>query len=256
MADEITTGKPTTGQDNDTINDSSTIKYWITDTQLQMLADAIRAEGNTSALLTYPNGFVSAINNLSGVHTDNIPANWPKDFNNIYWTTNEELQSIADAIRIKTNTSETLTYLEDFINNLTIVNENMWTISPFYMESYDSTTGLYTFVAHDADSNVFTTSDNTMFNAIYNSDYLNIKFNEDNVYTLTPLSRVNLDITFGDTPYENTSGILFRLTMIDDNIFNIKLQYCLENVTWLRQPHPSLSTWDQQKIIISQNIYY
>lgn len=232
-----------------------TVKYWVTDTQLQYLADAIRAEGNTSALLTYPNGFVSAINNLSGVHTDNIPANWPKDFNNIYWTTSEELQSIADAIRIKTNTSETLTYLEDFINSLTIVNENMWTISPFYMESYDNTTGLYTFTAHDANSNVFTTPDNTMFNTIYNGDYLNIKFNEDNVYILTPVSRSNLDITFGDAPYAATSGILLRLIMIDDNVLNIQLQYCLENVTWFRPSYPSLNTWDQQKIIISQNIY-
>ena len=36
--------------------------YLTTDSELEAVADAIRAKGATSALLVYPNGFVSAIN--------------------------------------------------------------------------------------------------------------------------------------------------------------------------------------------------
>ena len=35
--------------------------YLTTDTDLAAVANAIRAKGNTNALLSYPNGFVSAI---------------------------------------------------------------------------------------------------------------------------------------------------------------------------------------------------
>lgn len=114
--------EPTPGEET-TPSVESVIKYWVTDDQLEFLANAIRAESGTSARLTYPNDFVSAINNLSGTHTSSISANWPTDFNHIYWTTSEELESIADAIRAKNNTSETLTYLEDFINSLTVIDE-------------------------------------------------------------------------------------------------------------------------------------
>lgn len=98
-------------------------KYWVTDTQLQLLANAIRKEGGTTALLTYPDGFVSAINSLDHVKTESLNVAWPAEYNNIYWTTQTELQNIANAIRSKNSSSETLTFLEDFVDNLVIVNE-------------------------------------------------------------------------------------------------------------------------------------
>jgi hypothetical protein len=39
--------------------------YIVTDTELTSIADAIRAKGGTSATLSYPNGFVSAIGDIS-----------------------------------------------------------------------------------------------------------------------------------------------------------------------------------------------
>lgn len=100
-----------------------TTKYWVTDTQLQLLADAIRKEGGTTALLTYPDGFISAINNLEHVKTETLNVTWPAEYNNIYWTTKTELQNIANAIRSKNSSSETLTFIRDFINNLVVINE-------------------------------------------------------------------------------------------------------------------------------------
>jgi len=87
------------------------------------LANAIRKEGGTTALLTYPDGFVSAINSLDHVKTESLNVAWPAEYNNIYWTTQTELQNIANAIRSKNSSSETLTFLEDFVDNLVIVNE-------------------------------------------------------------------------------------------------------------------------------------
>lgn len=39
--------------------------YLTTDTELTSVANAIRTKGGTNALLTWPNGFVDAISNIS-----------------------------------------------------------------------------------------------------------------------------------------------------------------------------------------------
>ena len=47
--------------------------YWVTDTELTSIADAIRAKGGTSASLTFPTGFADAIDAIpsggGGSHT-------------------------------------------------------------------------------------------------------------------------------------------------------------------------------------------
>lgn len=40
--------------------------YIVKDTELTGVANSIRTAGSTSSLLTFPNGFISAINNISG----------------------------------------------------------------------------------------------------------------------------------------------------------------------------------------------
>ena len=40
--------------------------YIVKDTELTSVANAIRTAGGTSSLLTFPNGFANAINNISG----------------------------------------------------------------------------------------------------------------------------------------------------------------------------------------------
>lgn len=40
--------------------------YIVKDTELTSVANAIRTAGGTSSLLSFPNGFVSAVNNISG----------------------------------------------------------------------------------------------------------------------------------------------------------------------------------------------
>lgn len=40
--------------------------YIVKDTELTSVANSIRTAGGTSSLLTFPNGFISAINNISG----------------------------------------------------------------------------------------------------------------------------------------------------------------------------------------------
>ena len=40
--------------------------YIVTDTELTSIADAIRTKGGTQGSLTFPNGFVTAIGNISG----------------------------------------------------------------------------------------------------------------------------------------------------------------------------------------------
>lgn len=40
--------------------------YIVKDTELTSVANAIRTAGGTSSLLNFPNGFVSAVNNISG----------------------------------------------------------------------------------------------------------------------------------------------------------------------------------------------
>ena len=40
--------------------------YIVKDTELTGVANSIRTAGGTSSLLTFPNGFISAINNISG----------------------------------------------------------------------------------------------------------------------------------------------------------------------------------------------
>ena len=40
--------------------------YIVTDTELTSIANAIRTKGGTSASLTYPDGFISAISAISG----------------------------------------------------------------------------------------------------------------------------------------------------------------------------------------------
>ena len=40
--------------------------YIVKDTELTSVANAIRTAGGTSSLLTFPNGFTNAINNISG----------------------------------------------------------------------------------------------------------------------------------------------------------------------------------------------
>ena len=40
--------------------------YIVKDTELTSVANSIRTAGSTSSLLTFPNGFISAINNISG----------------------------------------------------------------------------------------------------------------------------------------------------------------------------------------------
>ena len=44
--------------------------YIVKDTELTSVANAIRTAGGTSSLLTFPNGFTSAINNISGDSSD------------------------------------------------------------------------------------------------------------------------------------------------------------------------------------------
>ena len=40
--------------------------YIVKDTELTSIANAIRTAGGTSSLLTFPNGFINAVNNISG----------------------------------------------------------------------------------------------------------------------------------------------------------------------------------------------
>ena len=40
--------------------------YIVKDTELTSIANAIRTAGGTNSLLSFPNGFVSAVNNISG----------------------------------------------------------------------------------------------------------------------------------------------------------------------------------------------
>lgn len=44
--------------------------YIVKDTELISVANAIRTAGGTSGLLTFPNGFANAINNISGGSSD------------------------------------------------------------------------------------------------------------------------------------------------------------------------------------------
>ena len=49
-------------------------KYYVTDTELTSVADAIRTKGGTSADLEFPTGFVTAIGNISGGGSPNLQA--------------------------------------------------------------------------------------------------------------------------------------------------------------------------------------
>lgn len=49
-------------------------KYYVTDTELTSVADAIRTKGGTSADLEFPDGFVTAIGNISGGGSPNLQA--------------------------------------------------------------------------------------------------------------------------------------------------------------------------------------
>ena len=42
------------------------VDYIVKDTELTSVANSIRTAGGTSSLLTFPNGFINAINNISG----------------------------------------------------------------------------------------------------------------------------------------------------------------------------------------------
>lgn len=44
--------------------------YIVKDTELTSVANAIRTAGGTNSLLNFPNGFVSAVNNISGGSSD------------------------------------------------------------------------------------------------------------------------------------------------------------------------------------------
>lgn len=44
--------------------------YIVKDTELTSVANAIRTAGGTSSLLNFPNGFVNAVNNISGGSSD------------------------------------------------------------------------------------------------------------------------------------------------------------------------------------------
>lgn len=101
--------------------------YLTTDTELTAIADAIRTKGGTSASLTYPNGFVSAINaiptgggggltakTITGYGTASVT---PTGWNITDLQTNWETPKVLGLVASDSLTSSPLTYYVDAPGN-------------------------------------------------------------------------------------------------------------------------------------------
>lgn len=222
---------------------NNTTKYWITDTQLQLLADAIRKESGTTALLTYPDGFVSAINSLNHVKTETLNVTWPKTFNEIYWTTQTELQNIANAIRSKNSSSETLTFLEDFVNNLVTISENGKT-----------TLGTITSFIDMGDAWFATSNSGDLYNQIKNKNGQIVECN------FVGAATFNFTISLtknSEDPHDSSETLILRDdydssgTGLTIELVNSDLCRILKGDTQI-WPNNPLENWDCQTLIIQQ----
>lgn len=88
--------------------------YIATDTDLTAVADAIRTKGGTSAQLSFPAGFVSAIGDISGGWVKNLSASFSQDDTRVFTT--DELDDLRDRLTVtatyEDDTSEVVTAYE------------------------------------------------------------------------------------------------------------------------------------------------
>jgi hypothetical protein len=90
------------------------------------LADAIRAANGKTSVLTFPEGFINQLENLSSLPQNEILTPDLPNFQRIYLVDRQDLLEIANIIREKNSMSGTnyLKFLEDFVNNITNVDNS------------------------------------------------------------------------------------------------------------------------------------
>jgi len=108
--------------------------YLVTDTELTSIANAIRTKGGTSASLTFPTGFVSAINDIqTGGGGVDLPVN-------TYGAGDEG--KVVSSGELVTQTSQTIT--ENGTYDTTLVSSVTVSIGDIWMEQTITTSGAVT----------------------------------------------------------------------------------------------------------------